>query len=434
MTIFAKMKTVVSVLLSFLFVFQTFASDTLRMMQYNLMYYTLSAPSDCAVSETYLANKDINLKKIVQYVQPDVVCVNEIGSQQNYVNRILNNVFNSDGVTHFSACPLTNYSGGSIANMLYYDNRKLSFHSHFYITTSYRDINAYRMYYNAKELVQGDTAFITFFIAHLKAGTGVSNENYRETQILQLMGRLEQLGRADNYVLSGDFNLYGASEKAYQKLLYYPNSLFQFMDPIDREGEWHYNRNYVDIHTQSTHTYSGEGECFASGGLDDRFDFILVSSYIFHGLKGVSSINSSYHALGQDGKRLKNSIISPENSAVPQEIANALYNTSDHLPVILDFEITASSSSIASYRADYNVETNNPVTDYVKIFFHLDKARELKMELYTMEGKLLETFTEWLPAGHTTLTRPFSYSAGLYLLIITDSHHNRLIKKIIKGF
>jgi hypothetical protein len=111
MTLFTKKtKTVTSALFCFLFVFQTFASDTLRMMQYNLMYYTLSAPSDCVVSETYLANKDINLKKIVQHVRPDVVCVNEIGSQQIYIDRMLNNVFYSDGVTHFSAPDFDNAS------------------------------------------------------------------------------------------------------------------------------------------------------------------------------------------------------------------------------------------------------------------------------------------------------------------------------------
>ena len=426
-----KNKTVLCFLCCFISVFQTFASDTLRMMQYNLMYYTLSAPSDCAVSENYLTNKEIHLKKIVQYVKPDVVCVNEIGSRQTYIDRILNNVFNSDGITHFSACPLTNYSGGSIANMLYYDDRKLSFHSHFYITTSYRDINAYRMYYKSKELAQGDTVFITFIVAHLAAGNNVNSENSRETQTLQLMERLEQLGKADNYIFSGDFNLYGASEKAYQTLLYYPNSLFQFIDPIDREGEWHYNRSFSDIHTQSTHTYSDEGECFASGGMDDRFDFILVSSYIFYGLKGVQSMNRSYHALGQDGNRFRNTIVAPANQIVPQEIANALYNISDHLPVILDFEITASPLSVDFHTTDCHVEVNNPVQDELKIFLYLDKTKRLQMELYSIEGKLLETFTEEFSFGHTTFTKPFPYSSGLYLFVVTDYQKNRIVKKVV---
>ena len=433
MNIFTKSdKIIISILGCFLLFFQTFATDTLRMMQYNLMYYTLSAPSNCQTSETYLANKDINFKKIVQYVQPDVVCVNEIGSQQNYINRVLNNVFNSDGITHFSACPLTNYSGGSIANMLYYDNRKLSFHSHFYITTSYRDINAYRMYYKSSDLAQGDTIFITFIIAHLAAGSSATNENSRETQVQRLMGQLELLGKADNYIFSGDFNLYGASEKAYQKLLYYPNTLFRFIDPIDREGEWHYNRDYVDIHTQSTHAYTNEGECFAYAGLDDRFDFILVSSYIFYESKRVRSINSSYHTLGQDGNRFRSSVISPENNAVPQEIANALYNMSDHLPVILDLEINAYPSVIHLYTADYRVEVNNPVYDNIKIFLHLEKAKKLNIELYTMEGKRRENFTENLLCGHSTISKYFPYPSGTYLLVITDPQNNRIMKKVVK--
>ena len=425
-----KIRIVIILLFCFFLSFEIFAADTIRMMQYNLMYYTLSAPSNCAVSETYLNNKDINFKKIVQYVQPDVVCVNEIGSNQNYINRVLNNVFNSDGVTHFSACPLTNHSGGSIANMLYYDNRKLSFHSHFYVTTSYRDINAYKMYYRSDGLAQGDTAFITFIIAHLAAGSGTDIQDRREVQVQQLMGKLEQLGKADNYIFSGDFNLYDASEKAYQKMIYYSNSLFRFIDPIDREGRWNNNANFADIHTQSTHTNSGE--CFASGGMDDRFDFILVSSYIFHGLKKVQSINSSYHALGQDGKRLNRTIISPENTVVPQEIANALYNLSDHLPVILDLEINATKSSIASYVTNYTVEVSNPIQDELKLFLHLDRIKKLNIAIYTIEGKLLETFTEYFPYGHSTMARNFPYSPGIYLLVISDDQNNRVVKKMVK--
>ncbi len=349
-----------------------------------------------------------------------------------YVDRILNNVFNSDGINYYAACPLTNNSGGSIANMMYYNTQKLSYHSRFQITTSYRDINAYRMFYNSEELAQGDTVFITFIIAHLKAGSNESDENARTAQTQQLLGRLEQIGKADNYVFSGDFNLYGASEGAYQNLLYYPNSLFRFIDPIDREGEWNNNSNFADIHTQSTHSYTEDGECFAAGGMDDRFDFILVSSYLFHGLKGVRSINESYHALGQDGNRFNRSIISPTNSDVPTEIATALYNLSDHLPVILDFEVDASPISITSLTADYKIELLNPLNDQLKIFCRLDNAKKLNITLYTLEGRLLETFVEELPAGHTTLSRTFPHPPGFYLLVVSDDNNNRTVKKVVK--
>lgn len=231
-------------------------ADTIRMMQYNLMYYTTSVPSDCDASGDYLNNKDSALKSIIQYVQPDVLCVNEIGSQSTYVTRILNNALNTDGINYYANCPLTNFSGGSLANMLFYDSRKLAFDSYFYITTSYRDINAYRLYYKSEELASGDTVFVTFLIAHLKAGSSSSDASARYTQVEKLMNKLTQIGRADNYLFSGDFNLYQADEETYQHLIHYPNSLYQFYDPIDQEGAWNNNYNYRNIHTQSTHTYS----------------------------------------------------------------------------------------------------------------------------------------------------------------------------------
>ena len=203
-------------------VFQSCFAGTIRMMQYNLMYYTTSAPTGCNTSGSYMDEKDENLKTIISYTLPDVFCVNEIGSQTTYIDRVLNNVMNTDGRNYYARCPLTNFSGGSIANMLYYDTRKLAFHSYFYVTTSVRDINAYKMYYKSDGLAQGDTAFITFIIAHLKAGRYDPYPQDRKVQVERLTTRLEQTG-IDNYVFSGDFNLYTALEPAYQHLLFNNN-------------------------------------------------------------------------------------------------------------------------------------------------------------------------------------------------------------------
>ncbi|MEG2070029.1 MAG: hypothetical protein RR034_01475 [Bacteroidales bacterium] len=48
-------------------------ADTIRMMQYNLMYYTnTSGVSGCNSTTNNLNAKDVALKTILQYVQPDV--------------------------------------------------------------------------------------------------------------------------------------------------------------------------------------------------------------------------------------------------------------------------------------------------------------------------------------------------------------------------
>ena len=171
------------------------AQDTIRMMQYNLMYYTNnSGISDCNSVTNNLDTKDQHIKTIFQYVQPTVLCVCEMGSQTQYADRLLNNAINTDGIDYYRRGPLTNQSGGTIANMIYYDSRKLTLYKSTNITTSYRDINGYTFYYNANDLASGDTIFTTFWIAHLKAGTGETNESARLAQTQKLMNRIANSG------------------------------------------------------------------------------------------------------------------------------------------------------------------------------------------------------------------------------------------------
>jgi exonuclease III len=313
--------------------------------------------------------------------------------------------------------------------MLYYDNRKFALHSHFYVTTSVRDINAYKMYYISNSLSQGDTAFITFITAHLKAGSTEADRNARKTQVERLTTKLEQTG-IDNYVFSGDFNLYNASEPAYQHLLFYNNTAFRFLDPIDAYGNWHRNSQFAKIHTQSTHTYSENG-CFATGGLDDRFDFILVSPTLFHGTKKVKVLPESYHALGQDGLRLRGSLLAPANNTLPQEILRAMYDFSDHLPVICDFEIITHTNSIECSPAFF-VNVENPVKNELLLQIFAENDQIYSFEIYSLNGQCVDRFSAQLSAGANNLNRKFDYAPSLYFLKITNDLKLTIVKKLIK--
>lgn len=423
-------KKIILVLLSILCYHSISQADTIKMMQYNMLYYTTSVPSGCNITASYLDNKDLNLKKIIKYENPDVLCVNEMGSQSTYVDRIKNNVLNTDGVTYYQNCPLTNFSGGSIANMMFYDSRKLGYHSFFYITTSVRDINAYKMYYKTPQLASGDTVFITFIIAHLKAGSYDSDELTRYQQTQALMNKLEQLQIADNYIFSGDFNLYSSSELSYQHLVNYPNTLYRFYDPINQSGNWNNASQFAAIHTQSTHTSSEDG-CYSTGGMDDRFDFILVSPYVYFGSKKVRSVNSSYHALGQDGNRFNGSINNPQNSIVPDSIANALYNFSDHLPVIMQIAIDQ-TVAVNDIEPPFLVQIVNPVQEQLKVEVHLPTATFLTFEIYSIGGKLLETYTKFFDAGNSMHIQNFDYPPSFYILKIQNSEKQTVVKKLVK--
>lgn len=406
------------------------AQDTLRMMQYNLMYYTNnSGVSDCNATTNNLDQKDANLRTIFEYVMPDVFCVNEIGSNVTYADRILDNVINTNGRDYYRHGPLTNYSGGYIANMIFYDSRKLTLHSNTFITTSYRDINGYTMYYNSPDLAGGDTVFITFWVAHLKAGNYDDNISARLVQTQRLMNRIATSGAPGNYVLSGDLNLYGAEEPSYQELINYSNSLYRFYDPIDREGHWNNNSMFADIHTQSTH--SNSTDCFSSGGMDDRFDLILVSPYIFYGSQNVQVLPETYHALGQDGNRFNGSIISPQNNLIPNNVAQALYNQSDHLPVIAEFAIDA-TVGIAERTNDFLCKVVNPVRDNLDIYLHGIQPDQYTIEILSIDGKCLATYRETLSEGGQRLSLPFPFQPGMYLLRLSNSKHQEQISKLVK--
>ena len=426
------MKKITLVFLGLLLTSFGFAqTQTIRMMHYNLLYYTSSGSSGCNSTTNNLNTKDAALRTIISHVEPDVLAVNEIGSNVSYADRIVNNVLNTDGRQGYQHCPLTNYSGGTIANMLFYNSAKLAFHSHFYITTVNRDINGYKMYYISPNLAQGDTVFTTFILMHLKAGTGSDNEQKRYSQVVRLMNYIGNNGLYGNICLSGDFNIYGASEDAYQHLIHYSNSLYKFYDPINMEGEWNNSSYYRNIHTQSTH--NDDNGCAASGGLDDRFDFILVSAPVYYGSQKVNCMTNTYHAVGNDGNHFNKSINNPVNQDVPSNVADALYTMSDHLPVIMDLsvDLTPVSASSADL-ADFEVRVINPIYNNLKINILSSNEEDMFLELYSMEGKLLMRTQHRVNAGDDRMEFEFPYPSGFYILKISDSQNACVIKKLVK--
>ncbi|MBO6079568.1 MAG: hypothetical protein J6P54_01235 [Bacteroidales bacterium] len=405
------------------------AHDTIRMMQYNLMYYTNSSGiSECNSITNNLDNKDLHIKTIFHYVQPTVMCVCEMGSQNQYADRLLNNAINTDGIDYYRRGPLTSQSGGTIANMIYYDSRKLTLYKSTNITTSYRDINGYTFYYNADDLAFGDTIFMTFWIGHLKAGSGNANENYRLAQVQKLMNRISNSGMPGNYLFSGDFNIYNSEEPAYKELTEYSNSLYRFYDPANSPGYWHNNAQFAALHTQSTHNQSGD--CFSDGGLDDRFDIILVSPYIYYGSDRLHLVEESYHVVGQDGMRFNGSVLSPTNNSVPNDVANALYMQSDHLPVVMDLAIDA-HVGVVERTADFFVNVINPVREKLQVELQSNRSESYTITLCSVDGRLLASYHENLEEGTHRLSYPFPYGKGAYLMIFQDKNGQKAVKKLV---
>ena len=410
------------------------SADTIRQMQYNLLYYTAAgeSPDDCTSDNNNLDQKDAAFKVIVKEVMPDILCVNEIGKTDAYANRILNNVLNTDGINYYGTLPAYSISGNrSIGNRLFYDTRKFAMKESAYVTTYYGGtvINLYKMYYKSQQLAQGDTAFITFIVWHLAAGSSNQTTRAQQSQILTQYLESAPSVLAGNFVLSGDFNVYTSSEEAYDHLVNNPNYLVRFHDPINRSGDWNNNSQFADVFTQSTHT--GAADCASNGGMDDRFDFILVSNKVMNGTDKVKCLPETYHAFGQDGHRFNGSIVSPANTAVSGQVAQALYTMSDHLPVVMDYTVSQ-SLAVHDAPAELPVSIANPVGERLEITANLLATDRLTFEILAIDGKRLHQETFPVAVGPQHIAIEFPYNPAFYLLKITDGKGNATVRKVVK--
>lgn len=315
--------------------------DTLRVMTYNLLYYG-EITSFCTSSNNDINDKDIFFETIAKHVQPDLLLVNEMGASIVYADRIIENVLNTDGVNRYKRAPIQNNSFSDIVNGVFYDRNKLVLLDQDKITQATNGSNIVRaidvctFYYKDPLLEEvGDTTYLYLVGMHLKAGGTSSDQDARDIAAESIMEYLEDNYPAGNYILAGDLNIGGSSEGAFQNFTSNAYGDFRFYDPLI-SGGWSSSSSFAYAHTQSTHTSS---DCHSGGGLDDRFDLILLSGQIMEDTGNVEYIEDSYVNVGNDGNHYNQNLLQGSNNSVPSGVLGALYEMSDHLPVRLDIRV-----------------------------------------------------------------------------------------------
>lgn len=402
---------------AFLVLFSWFASaqDTLTVMHYNLLYYGINT-SFCTSQNNNVNIKDQYLSIIIDHVKPDVFTVNELGRGQQNVDRILTNVLNAGVEGRFSAAAYTNTTNSTIVNMLFYDHNKFTLYFEAVAANILRDINLYTLYYNDAEMLEaGDTIFLTAIVAHFKAGSSAADQQTRTSEAQAVMAYINSNNIRGNLMFLADFNMNASFEQAFQHITYHPNEEIRFFDPVDQPGQWYNNSAMAAFHTQSTRT--GSHDCFVTGGLDDRYDLILASHAIMNGYLGLKFIEDSYFALGQDGNRFNQSVISPTNNSAPQLVIEALYGMSDHLPVIMKMktgEISVNTTRPTTERP--LLFFNNPVKDLLKLRIG-NGSQPMKISLFSLTGeRLLSLPEQTLVAGEVVVFDVSGLSPGIYLV------------------
>ncbi len=332
----------------------------IKTMFYNTLNYN---------SDTESKDRTHHLKTILNDVRPDLFMIcelkNEDASNYLYDNAVLpyNNNFSKVSFK-YSESPAT-----GLLQMAYYNNKKLTLISEEVIPTRIRDINHYTFQINTKK-AEFNPIIIEVFVTHLKASRGNDNMQKRLESTEIFTRELDRLP-TDSFVLfAGDFNFYTSNEPAFQKLIDASNSI-RIIDPVNRIcptfpdngidyfDENNYNSTYfwnnssfADVHSQSTRTFQVNGDG-AGGGMDDRFDFIMMSEN-FNTSSTLYYVNNSYKSVGNNGNCYNSYVSNTDCSGeFSQDLRNALQQFSDHLPIVMSLETPQNTLSIL--KKDYSI-------------------------------------------------------------------------------
>jgi Secretion system C-terminal sorting domain len=374
----------------------------IRIVSYNLLNFP-NGRTDCGSSNFNPLNRTDTLRRTMRYLNPDILGACEIQSEAG-CDSILTRSLNVFGTTHYQRANWIPNSSGDIHNMLFYNADKLVLKEQRVIPTSVRNIDHYILYVIDPSLPNHhDTIFVEVFMCHLKAGSTAADQDERATQT-QILRQILAARPTDRHLfVCGDLNTYRSSETSYQNLVSVGGG--QLKDPINTPGTWTANSSFAAIHTQSPRT-SGSIACGVTGGLDDRFDHILVSPNVLTG-SNLTYTNNSYKAVGNDGAHYNQSLLSGGNSQYPDSVVKAIYYMSDHLPVKMD--MLAVLPSQPGLNLTYTVSPSDCSTDGATV------------TIEPLNGQAPFSF-EWdLAAGSQTTSEVIGLQGGSYCVQVTDA-------------
>ena len=187
-----------SIFVCFLLSTTFYSQNQYKIMSYNLLNYPGSTSSE----------RNPHFRTVIASTNPDILVGQEITSQAG-INGFLNNVLN---VASSGFAAGTFIDGPDTDNGIFYKPASFTFLANNVITTDLRNINEFVL----TENTTGDT--LRIYSVHLKASTGTTNQQQRLDEVEALRNVTDNLPVNSNFLVCGDFNIYGSTEPAYQKL------------------------------------------------------------------------------------------------------------------------------------------------------------------------------------------------------------------------
>ncbi|MDX2038445.1 MAG: Calx-beta domain-containing protein [Isosphaeraceae bacterium] len=254
-----------------------------------------------------------------------------------------------------------------------------------------------------------NTAFY-IYNSHFKAADDTQSKDRRTIEAQAIRADADALGQGTQILYVGDFNLYTSSEGAYQTLVSAGNG--QAIDPGGTTGSWSGNNTYRAQFTQAPSSSPPSG--LTGGGLDDRFDFQLMTSELMDGV-GIDFVSGTYRPFGNNGSvSVNGSINSPSNTALAGlsnrlAVLDLLTTVSDHLPVVAEYRVvqqtptvqfSTSTSSVSESVGSFtiNATLSSPANQVVTVPFSIGGTAAVGSD-FTVSGSPLS-----FPIGSTTAT------------------------------
>ncbi|MCB0761021.1 MAG: endonuclease/exonuclease/phosphatase family protein [Flavobacteriales bacterium] len=349
-----------------------------RVMSYNILNYPTSE----------LLGRADTLRNIVDHVQPDLFLIQELKSEWGLEQLLTVSFANFDNYLASEFVPQNNGGSNGLQQAIIYNSEIFTLHSQDEIYTSYRDVNEFVLYFNDEGVLNGDTTFLYVYVTHLKSSEGNENEQLR-LEMVEAWREHVALNVPDNayMLLGGDFNLYTYLEPAYQLILNAGGN-HPMYDPLDAPGVWtDSGYPFKQYLTQSTrqNVIFNDG---AGGGIDDRFDFVMLSEALMNTANDIHYAEDSYHPLGNNGTCFNQSIIDcDQGNEVPYDVLQSLYYMSDHLPVVLDMELNLNIIQQVPHLANATISMYyNPNQHALGLSGNKQPG---KVELYNASGVLI---------------------------------------------
>jgi endonuclease/exonuclease/phosphatase family metal-dependent hydrolase len=318
------------------------SAPVIRVMSYNVLRYGDGCQGPDKRLHQYL-------RRIIRYVRPDMLGLLKVASVSDrapagFADSILSNALSGIENRHYEACPFTNKSEGKDINLLFYNSGIFGCAGMETLVSDITDFNLYRLY-DKRRIRGSDTALLYVVLLHTESGDKSKDRDRQLTELADALHRRFQT--LPDVLLLGDFNLRRTSEKGYAALTQTGDKTSRFCDPpfvpdktISYPADWEENPEpYSRFLTTSTRKEEDQpNDCGTGGGAKFWYDHILLSPAVAEQRGRYAYVPGSFRVIGNDGGRIGHAVSSKKhpNRAVPEDVAEALYQFSNKYPVMLE--------------------------------------------------------------------------------------------------